>query len=136
MTPALTRPPREKTTLKKPSLIRFKEWRSLFLDENTVLKIIHGTYHNGYLYSGLCASCKALSSVVTNRVYLKLSEDPLVLRYMSIYNRHPPLPIYVDMLLITYKLRPWLKRMLFYSLYLEHVENRYIMYWQHHFQRK
>ena len=37
------------------------------------------------------------SSLVTIRGYLKLSEHPLVSRYMKgIYNRHPPLPKYVN----------------------------------------
>ena len=67
-------------------------------DVNTVLTFMHGMYLSGCLYSGLCAACSALSSVVTFRGYLKLSEHPLVSRYLKgIYNRHPPLPKYVNM---------------------------------------
>ena len=66
-------------------------------DINTVLTFMHGMYLNGCLYSGLCAVRSGLSSVVTIRGYLKLSEHPLVSRYLKcIYNRHPPLPKYVD----------------------------------------
>ena len=54
-------------------------------------------YRNGCLYSGLCAARSALSSSITIKGYLKLSDHPLISRYLKgIYNRHPPLPKYVD----------------------------------------
>ena len=56
-------------------------------DVNTVLTFMHGMYLNR----------SALSSVITIRGYLKLSEHPLVSRYLKgKYNRHPPLPKYVN----------------------------------------
>ena len=67
---------------------------------------MHGMYLNGCLCSGLCAACSALFSVVTIRGYLKLSEHPLVSRYLKgIYNRHPPLPKYVNIWDISLLLR-------------------------------
>ena len=54
-------------------------------------------YLNGCLYSGLCAARSALSSVATITGYLKLSEHLLVSRHLKgIYNRHTPLPKYVN----------------------------------------
>ena len=54
-------------------------------------------YRNGCSYSGLCAARNALSSSIIIKGYLKLSDHPLVSRYLKdIYNRHPPLPNYVD----------------------------------------
>ena len=54
-------------------------------------------YRNGCSYSGLCAARSALSSSIIIKGYLKLSDHPLVSRYLKdIYNRHPPLPNYVD----------------------------------------
>ena len=52
-------------------------------------------YCNGYLYSWLCAAKSALSSSITIKGYLKLSDQPLVSRCLKgIYNRHSPLPKY------------------------------------------
>ena len=49
---------------------------------------MHDRYLKGYLLSGLYDGHTALSSVVTIRGYLKLSEHPLVSQYLkSIYNR-------------------------------------------------
>ena len=42
-----------------------------------VLTFLHGMYHNGCLYSGLCAARSALSSLITIKGYLKLSDHPL-----------------------------------------------------------
>ena len=54
-------------------------------------------YRNGCLYSGLCASRSALSSSITTKGHLKLSDHLLISRYLNgIYNRHPPLPKYVN----------------------------------------
>ena len=47
--------------------------------------------------SGLFAARSALSSLITTKGYLKLSDHPLISRYLKgIYNRHPPLPKYVN----------------------------------------
>ena len=49
---------------------------------------MNGMYLNGCLYGGLCAARSALSSVITIRGFLKLSEHPMVSRYLKgIYNR-------------------------------------------------
>ena len=62
-----------------------------------VLAFLHGMYCNGFLYSGLCAARSALSSSITTKGYLKLSDHPPISRYLKgIYNRPPPLPKYVD----------------------------------------
>ena len=53
-------------------------------------------YCNGCLYSGLCAARSALSSSITIKGYLKLSDHPFISRYLKgIYNKHPPLSRYV-----------------------------------------
>ena len=75
-------------------------------DGNTVLIFMHFMYLNGCLYSGSCTARSALPSVVTIRGYLKLSKHPLVSRYLKgIYNRHPLLPKYVNILV--YELIPF-----------------------------
>ena len=75
-------------------------------DVNTVLTFMHGMYLNGCFYSGLCAALSALSSVVTIRGYLKLSEHSLVSQYLKgIYSRHPPLPKHVNIWDISLLLR-------------------------------
>ena len=64
-------------------------------DVNTVLAFLHGMYLNGCLYSGLCAARRAFSSAVTINGLIKLSDHPLISRYLKdIYNRHPVLPKY------------------------------------------
>ena len=66
-------------------------------DVNITFTFMHVMYLNGSLYGGLCATRSELSNVVTIRGYLKLSEDPLVSRYLKdIYHRHPPLLNNVD----------------------------------------
>ena len=75
-------------------------------DVNTVLIFMHGMHLNGCLYNGLYAARSALSSAVTIRGYLKLSEHHFVWRYVKgIYNRHPPLPKYVNIWDISLLLR-------------------------------
>ena len=75
-------------------------------DVNTILTFMHSMYLNGCLYSGLCIACSALSSAVTIREYLKLSEHHLVSQYLKdIYNRHPPLPRYINIRDISILLR-------------------------------
>ena len=95
---------RPTTSLKYESVLR--RWHSFAISRNenpcspdvtAVLAFLHGMYHNGCLYSGLCAARSALSSLITTKGYLKLSDHPLISRYLKgIYNRHPPLPKYVD----------------------------------------
>ena len=66
-------------------------------DVTAVLAFLYSMYRNGCLYSGLCAARSALSSSITIKGYLKLSNHPLISRYLKgIYNRNPPLPKYVD----------------------------------------
>ena len=58
---------------------------------------MHGMYINGCLYSGPCAACSALSSILAIKGYTKLSEHPFISRYLEgIYNRHLPLPKYTS----------------------------------------
>ena len=67
---------------------------------------MHNMYLNGCLYSGLCAARSVLSSFLTIRGYLKLSEHPLVSRNSKgIYDRYPPLPKYVNIWDISILLR-------------------------------
>ena len=70
-------------------------------------------YRNGCMYSGLCAARSALSSSITTKGYLRLSDHPLISMYLKgKYNRYPPLPKYVNIWDLTY----WLK-------YYEQKEN-------------
>ena len=71
------------------------------------LKFLHGIYNDGCLYSGLYASRSALASVVTMKRFAKLSDHPLLVRYLKgIFNRHPLLPRYMQIwfinLVLTY----------------------------------
>ena len=64
-------------------------------------------YNDGCLYSSLCAARSALASVVTIKVFAKLLDHPLVVRYLrEVFNRHPPLPRYMHIwdinLVLTY----------------------------------
>ena len=69
-------------------------------------KFLHGMYHNGCLYSGLYAARRALSSSITIKGYLKLSDLPLVSGYLKgKYNRHSLLPKYVDIWDLTLSLK-------------------------------
>ena len=62
---------------------------------NTVLAMLHGRYLNRCLYSGLRAARSALCSVVTIKGFIKLSDHPLISRYLKdFYNRHPVWPKY------------------------------------------
>ena len=70
------------------------------------MAFLHGIYRNGCLYRGLRAARCALSSSITIKCYLKLSDQPLVSRHLNgIYNRHPPLPKYVDIWNLTLLLK-------------------------------
>ena len=102
------------TTSRYESVI--KRWKCYALSRNenpyitnvdSVLKFLHGMCNDGCLYSGLCASRSALASVVTIKGFAKLSDHPLLVRYLKgIFNRHPPLPRYMHIwdinLLLTY----------------------------------
>ena len=49
------------------------------------------------LYSGLCGARSALSSVVCIKEFSKLSDHPMISRYLKgIFNRHAPLPKYAQ----------------------------------------
>ena len=95
---------RPTTTSRYESVLR--RWYSFAISRNenpyspevtAVLAFLHGMYRYGCLYSGLCAARSALSSSITAKGYLKLSDHPLISRYLKgLYNRHPPLPKYVD----------------------------------------
>ena len=59
---------------------------------NAALPFLHGMYLNGCLYG---AARSALSSVVTIKGFIKLSDHPLIAWYLKgIYNKHPVLPKY------------------------------------------
>ena len=61
------------------------------------MAFLHGMHCNGCLYSGLCVARSALSSLITIKGCLKLSDHPHISRYLKgIYNKHPPLPKYED----------------------------------------
>ena len=93
-----------------------KRWKYYAISRNenpyitnidSVLKFLHGMYNDGCLYSGLCAARSALASVVTIKGFVKLSDHPLLVRYLKgIFNRHPPLPRYMHIwninLVLTY----------------------------------
>ena len=54
-------------------------------------------YTKGCLYSGLCGARSALSSVVCINRFSKLSDHPMISRYLKeIFNWHLPLPKYTQ----------------------------------------
>ena len=58
---------------------------------------LHGMYTKGCLYSGVCGARSALSSVVCIKGFSKLSDHPMISRYLKgIFDRHPPLPKYAQ----------------------------------------
>ena len=81
-----------------------KKWKQHALPGNedpidtsveSVLSFLRGMYAKGCLYSRLCVARSALSSVVCIKGFSKLSDHPIILRYLKgILNRHPPLPKY------------------------------------------
>ena len=97
-----------------------KRWKSFALSWNenpyitnidSILKFLHGMYNDGCLYSGLCAAWSALAGVVSIKGFAKLSNHPLLVRYLKgIFNRHPPMPRYMHIwginLVLTYYNRP------------------------------
>ena len=88
-----------------------------FPDVIARLAFLHGMYHNGCLYSGLCAARSAFYNSITIKGYLNLSNHPLVLRCLKdIYDRHPPLSKYMDIWDLTVLLK-----------YYEQKENNYCL---------
>ena len=54
-------------------------------------------YIKGWLYSGLCGAKSALSSVAFINGFSKLSNHPMISKYLKeIFNRHPPLLKYTQ----------------------------------------
>ena len=81
---------RPTTTSRYESVLR--RWYSFAISRNenpyspevtAVLAFLHGMYRYGCLYSGLCAARSALSSSITIKGYLKLSDHPLISRYLK-----------------------------------------------------
>lgn len=53
-------------------------------------------YHDGCLYNGLCATQSGLASMVTIKGFAKLSDHPLLIRYLKmIFSRYTPLSRYM-----------------------------------------
>ena len=83
-----------------------KKWKQHALSRNedpidtsveSVPSFLHGMYTKGCLYSGVCGARSALSSVVCIKGFSKLSDHPMISRYLKgIFNRHPPLPKYTQ----------------------------------------
>ena len=83
-----------------------KKWKPHALSGNedpidtsleNVLSFLHGMYTKGWLYSGLCGAKSALSSVVCIKGFSKLSNHPMISKYLKeIFNRHPPLLKYAQ----------------------------------------
>ena len=64
---------------------------------NSVLKFLYYLYKNGCYYSGLFSARSALSTIVHIEGCSKLSDHPLISKFMKgIYNQHPTLPRYVN----------------------------------------
>ena len=62
---------------------------------------------DGCLYAGLCAAQNALASVVTIKGFARLSDHPLLVRYLTgTFSRNPPWPRYMHIwdinLILTY----------------------------------
>ena len=83
-----------------------KKWKQHALSRNedpidtsveSVLSFLHGMYTKGCLYSGLCGARSALSSVVCIKGFSKLSDHPMISRYLKrMFNRHLPLRKYTQ----------------------------------------
>ena len=62
-----------------------------------VLDFLHGIYKWRCRYSGICPARSALSNAATIPGYERMSNHPLISQYIKgIYNKHPPLPKYVN----------------------------------------
>ena len=74
-----------------------REWNHYTPSANSVLKFLYYLYWNGCYYSGLSSARTALSTIVHTEGYSKLSDHPLISKFMKgIYNQHPTLPRYVN----------------------------------------
>ena len=63
---------------------------------NEILLFLTELYNNGCHYSGLCNARSALATSVQLIGGPNVSNHPLICRFIKgIYNRHPPMPIYV-----------------------------------------
>ena len=70
---------------------------SLVTNVKNMLHFLHGMYNRGCRYSGICPARSALSSAITIPGYERMSNHPLISRYIKgIYNKHQPLPKYVN----------------------------------------
>ena len=58
-----------------------------------MLSFMHGVYINGCEYDGLCAAHSAVCSIVTYKVYSKVSHHPFISHYFKgRYDKCPHLP--------------------------------------------
>ena len=95
---------RDTTTSRYEGVLR--EWKNyccqrgvdlLVIDVKNVLDFLHGMYKRGCRCSGIYAARSALSSAVATPGYERMSNHPLISRYIKgIYNKHSPLPKYVN----------------------------------------
>ena len=70
---------------------------SLVTNVKNMLHFLHGMYKRGCRCSGICPARSALSSAITIPGYERMSNHPLISRYIKcIYNKHQPLPKYVN----------------------------------------
>ena len=70
---------------------------------NSVLKFLYYLYKNGCYYTGLSSACSALSTIMLIEGYSKLSDHPLISKFMKgIYSQHPTLPCYANIWEIIY----------------------------------
>ena len=78
-----------------------KKWKDFCLQErencytpsvNSILKILYYLYKNACYYSGLSYVCSALPTIVHIEGCSKLSDHPVISKFMKdIYNQHPNL---------------------------------------------
>ena len=95
---------RDTTTSRYEGVLR--QWKNycfqrgvdpLVTDVKNVLDFLHGMYKQGCRYSCICAAKSAPSNAVTIPGYERMSNHLLTSRYIKgIYNKHLPLPKYVN----------------------------------------
>ena len=84
-----------------------KTWKKHLLSRNealidtsaeSLLFFLHGIYSKTCLYSRLWRASSALSSVVCINGFSKLSNHPMISRHRKgiLFDRHPPLPKYIQ----------------------------------------
>ena len=62
-------------------------------------KFLHDMHNDGCLYSDLCSARNAFATVITIKSLAKLSDHPVLVRYLKwTINRHPSLPRYKHIL--------------------------------------